>query len=55
MARFGERMRGTGQYAGMINQRFRLMHRKLDFPGLPDLRTDLFAKPKLRGDQMELF
>ena len=55
VARFGERMRGTGQYAEMINQRFRLMYRKLDFPGLPELRTDLFEKPKLPGDQMDLF
>ncbi|MEJ2308371.1 MAG: PA0069 family radical SAM protein [Gammaproteobacteria bacterium] len=55
VARFGERMRGTGEYAGMINQRFRLMHRKLEFPGLPELRTDLFEKPRLPGDQMELF
>ena len=55
VAHFGERMRGTGQYAEMINQRFRLMYRKLDFPGLPELRTDLFEKPTLSGDQMDLF
>jgi DNA repair photolyase len=55
VARFGERMRGTGQYAEMINQRFRLMMKKLDFPGLPELRTDLFEKPKLPGSQMDLF
>ena len=55
VARFGERMRGTGQYAEMIRQRFRLMHRKLGFPGLPELRTDLFERPKLPGDQMDLF
>jgi DNA repair photolyase len=55
VARFGERMRGTGEYAEMINQRFRLMFRKLDFPGLPELRTDLFEKPKLPGEQMHLF
>jgi DNA repair photolyase len=55
VARFGERMRGTGEYAEMINQRFRLMYRKLGFPGLPELRTDLFEKPKLPGDQLDLF
>jgi DNA repair photolyase len=55
VARFGERMRGTGEYAEMINQRFRLMYRKLDFPGLPELRTDLFKKPRLPGSQMDLF
>ncbi|MGD1990447.1 MAG: PA0069 family radical SAM protein [Chromatiales bacterium] len=55
VARFGERMRGTGEYAEMINQRFRLMYRKLGFPGLPEQRTDLFEKPKLPGDQLDLF
>ena len=55
VARFGERMRGTGEYAEMINQRFRLMYRKLGFPGLPEQRTDLFEKPKLPGEQMHLF
>ncbi len=55
VTRFGERMRGTGQYAEMINQRFRLMARKLGFPGLPELRTDLFERPNLPGDQMDLF
>jgi hypothetical protein len=39
----------------MINQRFRLMYRKLGFPGLPEQRTDLFEKPKLPGDQLDLF
>ncbi|MCL4461555.1 MAG: PA0069 family radical SAM protein [Nitrospirae bacterium] len=42
-SRFGVRMRGTGIRADLLEQRFRLQVRRQEFPGLPPLRTDLFA------------
>ncbi len=42
-SRFGARMRGTGVRANLLEQRFRLQVRRQKFPGLPPLRTDLFA------------
>ena len=56
-ARFGERMRGTGVFADLIAQRFRLAGKRLAFPGLPKLDTDRFRPPKPanRSGQLELF
>ena len=53
---FGTRMVGQGQWAEMLQQRFKLATRKLglDRPLLP-LRTDLFAKPPEAGDQLSFF
>ncbi|MEM9843324.1 MAG: PA0069 family radical SAM protein [Pseudomonadota bacterium] len=53
---WGRRMRGSGRYAEMIAQRFRLAVRRLglDQPQ-PDLRCDLFAPPPRAGDQLSLF
>ena len=51
---FGTRMRGTGQYAELLAQRFRLAMKKLDFPGLPPYQTGLFRPPSLCG-QVDLF
>lgn len=47
---FKQRMRGTGVYANMLNQRFRLICKRLqlDKPLAP-LRTDLFRKPSANG------
>lgn len=47
---FHQRMQGTGQIAGLIGQRFRLISKRLglDQP-LPPLRCDLFRKPELSG------
>ena len=42
-SRFGVRMRGTGIRADLLEQRFRLQVRRLAFPGLSPLRTDLFV------------
>lgn len=53
-AAFGKRMRGTGLFADLIARRFRLAGRKLDFPGSPPLRSDLFIPPSLDG-QLGLF
>ncbi|MEO1638266.1 MAG: PA0069 family radical SAM protein [Pseudomonadota bacterium] len=52
---FGTRMRGQGQWAEMMQQRFKLTCRKLGLDrSLPPLRTDLFAKPPAAGDQLSL-
>lgn len=53
---FGTRMVGQGQWAAMIQQRFKLATRKLGLDrSLPPLRTDLFAVPPKAGDQLKLF
>lgn len=53
---FGTRMVGQGQWAAMIQQRFKLATRKLGLDrSLPPLRTDLFAVPPKAGDQLNLF
>jgi DNA repair photolyase len=55
-SRFGHRMRGTGTFADLLEQRFRLRCKQLGMrqgEGLPQ-RTDLFKAP--RGDgQIDLF
>src|SRR6056297_3602023 len=53
---WGRRMRGTGAYAQMVAQRFRVAARRLglDRPQ-PDLRCDLFRPPERPGDQLALF
>ncbi len=56
---FDSRMRGTGEYAGLMEKRFRLACRKLGLnerePAELPLRTDLFKPPALPGSQMALF
>ncbi|MGZ8214682.1 MAG: PA0069 family radical SAM protein, partial [Methylosarcina sp.] len=42
---FGARMSGTGHYAGMLKQRFRLAMKKLAFPGSPPFNTNEFRPP----------
>jgi DNA repair photolyase len=54
-AKFGERMRGSGVYAEFISDRFRLAYKRLGYPGLAPMRTDLFHAPKLPGTQLSLF
>ncbi len=51
---FGVRMRGTGQYAELLAQRFRLAMKKLAFPGLPPFETGLFRPTAITG-QMDIF
>lgn len=52
---FGKRMVGQGQWAALIQQRFKLATKRLGLDrSLPDLRTDLFAKPPELGDQLSL-
>ena len=53
---FGVRQRGTGPYAEQIGMRFRLALKRLGFnEERQPLRTDLFQRPVLAGQQMPLF
>lgn len=52
---YGKRMRGEGLFAQLIEQRFRKARARLDFPGLPPLRQDLFMPPRKPSPQAELF
>ena len=52
---FGKRMRGQGPFAELIAMRFAKTRKRLAFPGLPALRTDLFVAPKPVTPQGELF
>ncbi len=55
-SRFGARMTGTGPYADLIAQRFRLARRRLGFPGLPPLDCSGFRPPRAGDDrQLDLF
>lgn len=54
-AEFGERMRGTGIYADLIAQRFRLAHQRLGYTRGPALETRHFRPPRRDRDQLELF
>ncbi len=54
-ASFGERLHGTGKYAEFIRDRFRLAYRRLDFPGMAPMRTDLFKPPQPTRGQLALF
>ena len=55
-SRFGLRMRGSGAFADMIAQRFRLACRKLDLhPRDFELNTADFRVPPRSGDQLGLF
>lgn len=54
--RWGHRMRGEGEYAQVMAQRFRKACRRLGLKErAPALRTDLFAIPAQVGDQLSLF
>ena len=56
VANFGQRQRGTGPYADQIAMRFRLARKRLELgTERLSLRTDLFERPKLRGQQLALF
>ncbi|HWA42644.1 MAG TPA: PA0069 family radical SAM protein [Hypericibacter adhaerens] len=56
---FGTRMRGTGPYAELLRQRYRIAMRKLGLAkrggGAQGLRNDLFAVPQAERAQFELF
>jgi len=54
---WGARMRGSGQFAELIENRFRLACRRHELNRRSDsgLRTDLFLRPLRTGDQATLF
>lgn len=52
---FGSRMRGEGPVAELIAMRFARTRRRLGFPGLPPLRSDLFVPPRPSSPQGTLF
>lgn len=52
---FGSRMRGQGEYASLINQRFYLAYRKLRFPGTSKLLNHRFAPIRTEPVQLSLF
>ncbi len=55
-ATFGNRMIGTGPYAGITGRRFDLAAQRLGFnQNRARLRTDLFTRPVRPGGQMSLF
>ncbi len=52
---FGERMRGTGPYADLIRQRFRIASAKYGLQKRrQEIRADLFAPPPQPGQQLAL-
>ncbi|WP_322889157.1 MULTISPECIES: PA0069 family radical SAM protein [unclassified Yoonia] len=53
---FGKRMTGQGVWAKITQERFKLAAARLGLDRtLPPLRTDLFARPPQKGDQLTLF
>ena len=57
-AQFGERMRGSGVYADLLNQRFKLATRRLGLNQareLGGLDCSQFRRPPKAGDQLSLF
>lgn len=53
---FGERMTGTGEYARLFSQRFKLACKKLGLNQAElGLNSDLFKVPEKSGDQFSLF
>ena len=54
-ANFGRRMRGTGEYASVLEQRFNLSYRKLGFYRMPTLDTERFKPPQPVTGQLSIF
>ena len=54
-SRFGQRMRGQGPLAALLQQRFARARRRLGYAGLPPLDTSAFRVPPAAGDQGQLF
>jgi DNA repair photolyase len=54
VSQFGERMRGTGEYAGLLARRFAIAERRLGFGAFPDLDCSQFTPPRVTP-QLELF
>lgn len=56
-AAFGQRMRGTGEYAGLLKRRFEMANRRLGFDTIErfELDTKQFRPPLARDGQLALF
>lgn len=54
-SQWGERMRGSGEYASLIAKRFHLAHKKLGYRDLAPLDTSLFSAPFSHSRQTRLF
>jgi DNA repair photolyase len=54
-AEFGTRMRGTGSYAELLEQRFQLAYQRLKFHSAEPLATHHFHAPRLGTTQLDLF
>ena len=55
-SQFGQRMRGSGEFASLINARFKVASRKAGITNdFVELRTDLFRPDLLQLDQLPLF
>jgi DNA repair photolyase len=55
-AQWNQRMKGQGPIADLIRQRFRLAKERLGLAHeRTPMRTDLFARPPMAGDQIDLF
>jgi len=52
-ATFGKRMTGEGLFAELIEKRYRLAMKKLDFPSVPEMDTSLFRQST--AAQLDLF
>lgn len=52
---FGSRMRGSGPFADLLEQRFRIAHDRLGYGRLPRLNTAAFKVPEGPGTQRSLF
>ena len=52
---FGQRMRGTGPVAELVEKRFRLAVKRMEFPGFPALDTSGFVPPAPERGQLSLF
>ncbi len=50
-ATFGVRMRGAGEYADLLAQRYHLAMKKLAFPGLPPFNNSLFRPTAISGQR----
>ncbi len=53
-AAFGQRMRGTGVFARLIEQRFSQAFKKLHFPGMASFDSSQFVAP-VKDGQLPLF
>jgi DNA repair photolyase len=52
---FGTRMRGRGVFADLLERRFRLAYRRLEFPGIEALDATRFNPPTASDAQLSLF